>query len=141
IPRVPSPIDAFFEARSASDFRKLVSTQLREAFLPFLRELQVPLLFPAVVGRTIEDSIAAADDRMFQRVERWKLPILGRDGALRRALRGLARRMIGWAFGADDEIAFRATRALTIQGGLDASTVAKHLLGYDDTAANHRVML
>ncbi len=141
IPRLPSPVDALLDAGRADDFRKLASKQLRRAFLPFLRELQVPLLFPAVVGRTIEDSIASADHRLFGALARFRIPFFGKGGALRRALRALARRLIRWAFGSDDEIAFRATHALFIQGGLDAASVAKNVLGYDDSDAQHRLML
>src|SRR5581483_834288 len=103
VPRLPSPVDAFFDANKASDFGKLVSAQLREAFVPFLRELQVPLLFPAVVGRTVEDSIVAADDRIFGALDRWKIPFFARGSAVRRWLRSFARRAIRWAFGRDDE--------------------------------------
>jgi len=141
MPRVPSPVDAFVAAQKAHDFQRIVSAQLRKAFSPFLRELEVPLLFPAVVGRTIEDSIISVDDRMFGALARWKFPFLAKDGVLRRTLRALARRLIRCAFGSDEEIALRATHALTIQGGLDAPSVARQLIGYDDTQARHRLML
>ncbi len=141
IPRLPSPADALIAAAHARDFSDVVPRQLKQAFRPFLAELEVPLLFPAVVGRTIEESIRVFDERLFGWLERHRVPFFGKDGALRKWLRRTGRRVVSRAFGSDDVIALRSTQAMMVQGGLDAANVAKNLLGYDDTRADRRVML
>ncbi|HEX4341109.1 MAG TPA: GMC oxidoreductase [Polyangiaceae bacterium] len=142
--RLPSPLDALIAANHAHDFQSIVPERLRQGFLPFLKELEVPLLFPAVVGRTIEESIESFDDRLFrrlERLERFRVRPFAKDGKLRTWLRKTGRGFVAWAFGKDDVIALRSTRALFTQGGLDAASVARDWLGYDDDAADNRVML
>jgi choline dehydrogenase-like flavoprotein len=133
VPELPSPLDGVLDARSAGTFAKMVSPQLDKAFLPFLAEVQIPLMFPAVVGRTIEESVQQFSDWFW--LTRW-LP-----RRVRRALERLGRCFIGWAFGPDHAIAQRAIHAMFTGSGLSPAQMAERTLGYDAAGEDNRVML
>jgi len=133
--RLPSPLDDIVKAAAEGLGAKMASPQLRAALPALLKELQRPLLLPAVVDRTIDASIRA-------RYARWRLtrgcdPDKGPLSTLIRWERQFIRRLIG----TDEDLGERALGAVFTQGGLKVADIAREMLGYDSRGAASRMML
>jgi len=128
---LPSPVDALLDGLAHGDFRGIATPELRATIGSFLQELKYPLLLPAVVERTIDESIRAQFETGWLR---WLKP-------LRRLVTAIQKSAIRWAFGSSDQMADRALRAALAAGGLPRAQVAAKVLNYDAAAADRRTML
>lgn len=134
-PVLPSPLDALLDALAAGSFSGVASTALKKALSALLDEAGTPLLFPAVVNRTIEQSI----DSFHQKIAplRW----LERVPSLTRWLKRVEKYLVHWAYGTDGDLAGRAIHAMARQGDLPRHEVAREVFNYDASAADHRLMM
>lgn len=130
-PALVSPFDGVLDAWLRGAFDLALPKQLARA-APDLRETLSQLLLPAIIGDTIERGVR----RRLQRL----LAIFGADSRVGRGLLAAARSLAG-LLGSNEDLARDAQAALEKLGGLSRREVAKRLVGYDDAASEHRLML
>jgi choline dehydrogenase-like flavoprotein len=134
-PVLPSPVDAMVDAFTAGSFGDVVPVQLKNAYLPFLRELQKPLLFSSVVERTLQLSIERWHERF------WLTRFCNPKGWWVRAWTRLEKRVVRFFYGTNDDLAHRAIRSMVSGAALSRGEWAEQVLGYDAVNAERRTML
>ncbi|HEX7669927.1 MAG TPA: GMC oxidoreductase, partial [Polyangiaceae bacterium] len=134
-PVLPSPVDAMMDAISAGSFARVVPLQLKKAYLPFLEELQKPLLFSSVVERTLELSIERWHEHF------WLTRFCNPKGWWVRAWTRLEKGVIRFLYGTNDDLANRAIRSMVSGADLSRGEWAQRVLGYDAGNAERRTML
>ncbi len=132
---LPSMFDQLLQAASGELAQQVISGELRKQLRAFVEELQQPLLLPDVVDRTIDLMIDARLSRA------WPWRWLPKEGLLRKLCFIVERWVIRWIYGGGPKIAPYAGEALLTAAGLSPERYAARVFGYDDRAAQHRLML
>jgi choline dehydrogenase-like flavoprotein len=130
---VPSAVDAFLDALKAGDLTKIPSRQLSENFPEFLKDLEKPLLLPAIVERTIETAMQERHARWFR--------CLSEKSWIRTVARRFERFLIRRFYGTHEALAHRAFRAIVTGANLDRNEIARQVMNYDAAGAESRTVL
>ncbi len=130
-----SPLDAALDAVSQGALGGTVPGQLRQGWSSVLKEVQRPLLLPALVDCTIERALRAKQQRSW--LSRWHEI----DSPLNRAMRWVVKRLARATLGRSEEIGDHALRGLLRHADSSREQVVREVLGYDAGQATHRMML
>ncbi len=131
-----SPLDGLLDAAAGNALVTTLPTALRASWEGFLRELERPLLMPAIVAATIERSSRAR----YERLPRW-VKKLFRYGSLPvRLFKSTFEWFIGFV-GGNGEVGHHALQGLLKGSDLDRKAYVRDIFGYDASGATRRMML
>lgn len=131
-----SPLDGLLDAARTDNLTRIGPKLIQEAWDGFLKEVERPLLMPAIVASTIERSAGAR----YKRLPAWLKTLVGADGLVMRALKGAFKFFI-WLVDGNVAVGHGAMRAILGFSDLSREDYVRDVFGYDDHDANRRMML
>lgn len=131
-----SPLDALLDAAKGGVLQGIAPPALRQGWDAFLREVEQPILMPAIVAATIERASRAR----YERLPEWFKRIFSYESWLVRSLKAVFKGFIHLV-GGNAEVGHHALQGLLKGSDLERDAYVRDIFGYDGRDANRRMML